>query len=208
VTLGSSLWFAALSYAVFSGEGLPALDDRLALWLHAQSTRGGTTLWEVVTAAGSTRVIWMLGVAVGLPLLLRRRYEWFAGWAAALIGGALLTRLLKQLFHRPRPFFAGSVIGDGSRSFPSGHAMESLIAYGMLVYLAWLLVSVRPARAAVMVGVAGLVAAVGFSRLYLGVHYLTDVLGGYAAGAAWLAACILATEAARRRRDVAIPNAL
>ena len=114
-------------------------------------------------------------------------------------GSALLDWLLKDLFRRPRPHFAHPLVVETSYSFPSGHAMESFVVYGMLAYFAVLTLRSWRARTAVVIGVALLVILIGFSRMYLGVHYFSDVIGGYAAGVVWLAACISGLEVVRRR---------
>src|SRR5262249_29981901 len=121
------------------------------------------------------------------------------GWLF-VTSGALFQSELKAIFARARPHFAEPFVVESSWSFPSGHAMGSLIGYGLLAYL--LAQVVRPlwARVAVVGTATLLVAAIGFSRLYLGAHYFSDVVGGYAAGAAWLCACISAGEWVRRHR--------
>jgi membrane-associated phospholipid phosphatase len=89
---------------------------------------------------------------------------------------------------------------ETSYSFPSGHAMESLVAYAMLAYFAVLALRTWEARVGVVCGAALLVVLIGFSRMYLGVHYLSDVLAGYAAGTVWLSALITGAETIRRGR--------
>jgi undecaprenyl-diphosphatase len=104
----------------------------------------------------------------------------------ALVGAQLLGWALKATFERPRPSFDDPVATASWFSFPSGHAMSSIALYGALAYVfADRFGSVR-SRFAGLGGLALLLAAIGFSRLYLGVHYLTDVLAGYSAGLAWL----------------------
>jgi undecaprenyl-diphosphatase len=117
-----------------------------------------------------------------------------------LAGGSLLNLVLKGVWERPRPSFAAPFTVAGGWSFPSGHAMGSLIGYGLLAYV--LLPSVRRhgARLVVIVSTTVLIGSIGFSRLYLGVHYFSDVIGGYAAGTVWLGACVSGLETVRRRR--------
>ena len=88
-------------------------------------------------------------------------------------------RLLKTIFHRARPTYA-SEFHMTSWSFPSGHAMDSLIVYGLFAY--WLAEAKPAARRPIFAGAAVLVGAIGFARIYLGVHYLSDVIAGYSAG--------------------------
>jgi undecaprenyl-diphosphatase len=102
------------------------------------------------------------------------------------------------MFHRTRPTWDVPLLTARGWSFPSGHAMGSLVAYGMLAYLLVRDPKGRPPRMAIVAGAVTLVLLIGLSRMYLGVHYFSDVVGGYAAGMVWLAACITGLEVARR----------
>jgi len=104
----------------------------------------------------------------------------------ALGGSELLNRLLEHIFARPRPVFVHPLLLARDYSFPTGHAMESLIAYLMLAYFALLRLRTWRTRSAVVGGVALFVLLIGFGRLYLGGHYFSDVVGGFAAGGDWL----------------------
>ena len=105
-----------------------------------------------------------------------------------LAGAELLNVVLKLAFHRPRPHVA--FVHLDTYSFPSGHAMMSTAAYGALAYIAWSRLRTRPARIGLVAGTTALVTLICFSRLYLGVHYLSDVLAGAAGGAFWLAVAV------------------
>jgi len=122
-------------------------------------------------------------------------------WLATVAGSALLNWLLKDFFQRPRPHFAHPLLVETSYSFPSGHAMESFVAYGMLAYFAVLALRTWEARVGVVCGAALLVVLIGFSRMYLGVHYFSDVIAGYAAGGVWLSALITGAETIRRSKN-------
>ena len=96
--------------------------------------------------------------------------------------------MLKQIYHRPRPLLP--LVSASGLSFPSGHAMISASFYGLLIYLAWTNVR-RPAlRYALVAVLAGLILLIGLTRVYLRVHYATDVLAGFTAGLAWLVVAI------------------
>ena len=110
-----------------------------------------------------------------------------------------LNLLLKDLFARPRPRFERPLVVETSYSFPSGQAMESLVVYGMFAYFAVLTLIGQGKRALSVGGVAVLVILIGFSRVYLGAHYVSDVIGGFVAGGAWLSALITGWETIRRR---------
>jgi membrane-associated phospholipid phosphatase len=92
---------------------------------------------------------------------------------------------------------------ETSYSFPSGHAMESFVVYGTLAYFAVLALRTWESRVGVVCGTALLVVLIGFSRMYLGVHYFSDVLAGYAAGGVWLSALITGVETLRRSKKEA-----
>ena len=111
-------------------------------------------------------------------------------WLIAVLGGETLNLLLKDLFARPRPSFEHPLVVETSYSFPSGQAMESLLVYGMLAYFAVLTSRSQRMRVVSVCGAAVVVALIGFSRVYLGAHYVSDVVGGFAAGGAWLSAVI------------------
>jgi undecaprenyl-diphosphatase len=129
----------------------------------------------------------------------KRRWLSVGTWLAAVGGSAVLNQLLGSLFARPRPFFEPPLLIETSYSFPSDHAMESLVVYGMIAYFAVLALEAWGTRKAVILGAALLVLLIGLSRMCLGVHYLSDVVAGFAAGGVWLSALITGIETVRRR---------
>jgi undecaprenyl-diphosphatase len=134
-------------------------------------------------------------------LAVRRSWLVLLGWVAAIAGAGVLDTLLKHIIQRPRPAYASAFLHDYSFSFPSGHAMGSLVAYGMLAYLIVIFWTSRWQTRVVVVSAIGvLILAIGVSRLYLGVHYFSDVIAGFAAGVLWLSACITGIEIVRRER--------
>src|SRR5262249_13382025 len=106
----------------------------------------------------------------------------------------------KDVIERQRPEYAGSLTSAPGYSFPSGHSMASLIGYGMLAYLLVIGVPVRWLRWLLVSLLSMLVLLIGFSRMFLGAHWFSDVVGGYCAGTVWLTCCIMAIETVRRRR--------
>ena len=172
----------------------------------AESCTGGllaATLTEIakgITLLGSPVFITGWALIVTLRLLTRKEYLTAGGWAAALVGGGLLDGVLKRVFHRPRPAWDLPILTAPGWSFPSGHAMGSLVAYGMLVYLMVRTMEHARRRLALAGCALVLVLLIGLSRMYLGVHYFSDVIGGYAAGAVWLAACVSGLEVVRHRQ--------
>jgi len=199
----AALWlFAGVTEDVVHHDPLTQFDLALLQWLYSRRTAVGLRTFAAISALGSPLVMTALGILIAVILMLRRWWLVLAGWAAAYGGAGVLDVLLKQLIRRPRPVYAAAYLHSHSFSFPSGHAMGSLIGYGMLAYLLvvfW--AHRRPARIAVVAAVAALILAIGVSRLYLGVHYFSDVVGGYGAGLLWLSACITGVEIARGKPD-------
>jgi len=201
ISLIGLLLFLLIARQVVGQRELTKVDLSVYHWLRTNATLLGYGAWSVVTALGGGASLFWIGTGMGLLLAIRRRYLLLAGWATALLGGGLLDFALKQAFQRPRPEDAMDFLVNISWSFPSGHSMGSLIAYGMLAYvLSTEFVHHRDLRKWVIAPCAFMVLAIGVSRMYLGVHYLSDVLGGFAAGGLWLTACITGLEVARRLR--------
>jgi undecaprenyl-diphosphatase len=192
------LWlFGGLAEDIVHRDPLVRFDQAIATSLHGWATPAATTIFVLITDLGAP-VVALLGVIIAIFYSWRRQWLHVGVWLAALGGGEILNLLLKQLFARPRPVFVHPLLLETDYSFPSGHAMGSLIVYGMLAYFAVLALRTWRARVAVVCGVTLLVLLIGFSRLYLGVHYFSDVVAGYAAGGVWLSACITGMELLRR----------
>src|SRR5439155_11355775 len=124
---------------------------------------------------------------------------------ASPVGGVLDVGL-KNLFERERPLFRDLLIVETTKSFPSGHSMGSFFGYGLIAYFLVLMLPRVWLRVCAVCGLALLVLAIGFSRIYLGAHYCSDVLGGFAVGGVWLATCITAVETLRRRPSKSPPE--
>jgi membrane-associated phospholipid phosphatase len=191
----------ALAIGVLTGGQLVGLDQSTAAALHtyASEAPGLTEFFRIVGFPGSSVALALVGVLVAVAYLVRRSWLMLVAWLVAVLGGEALNLLLKDLFARPRPSFEHPHVVESSYSFPSGQAMESLIVYGMLAYFAVHTLRSQRMRAVSVCGAAVVVALIGFSRVYLGAHYVSDVVGGFAAGGAWLSAVITAREAVRQR---------
>jgi membrane-associated phospholipid phosphatase len=193
------LWlFGGIAEDIVNSDPLVSFDLAVANVLHELATPPLTTFFLIVTALGSIETIALVGLIGAVVLGVRRHWLHLGTWLAAVVGSAALNQLLKALFGRPRPYFEHPLVLETSYSFPSGHAMESLVLYGMLAYFAVLTLRSWRSRTAVVFGAALLVLLIGFSRMYLGVHYFSDVVAGYAAGGVWLSTCITAMEFSRR----------
>ena len=201
ISAGCTCLFVAIAAGVVTGGPLTRFDLWVAdaLHAHALATPVLTEVVRVVGAPGSLAALALVSVAVAVALSAQRRWPTLVAWLVAVIGGEALNLLLKDLFVRPRPSFERPLVVETSHSFPSGQAMESLVVYGMLAYFAVLISSGSGKRVAVVVGAAVLVVLIGFSRAYLGAHYVSDVVGGFVAGGAWLGAALAGWEAMRGR---------
>ncbi len=205
----AGLWlFGGITEDVIHHDPLTQFDVTLLNWVHVRATPAGYAISNAISLLGSPVTLTILALGVGLLLAARRQWILLGGWLAAFAGGGLLDEVLKFVIRRPRPPYAAALLPHESWSFPSGHAMGSLIGYGMLAYvLVVLWIHRRTPQISVVVAAALLIVAIGLSRLYLGVHYFSDVVGGYAAGVLWLSACISGLEVARRWRAGAPPAA-
>jgi membrane-associated phospholipid phosphatase len=177
--------FAGLPLAA-AGEMIARLDGEVASTVHAHTTPAATAAFRLVSELGSTgALVAVVAVAAGY-LSCRDRRQDATFLVLALLGAEALTWSLKAVFRRERPSFDDPIATATSFSYPSGHALVSLAVYGALAYVLVGRSRSRSVRAAGMAAAVLLAAAIGFSRLYLGVHYLTDVLAGYSVALAWL----------------------
>ena len=193
------LWiFGSLAGDVVSNGPQVSVDQTVATAIHELTTPALTTFFLVVTALGSMEAIALVSLVGAVVFGAWRRWLLFGTWVIAAGGSVVLILLLKALFARPRPYFEQPLLLETYYSFPSGHAMEAVVLYGMLAYFAVLALRTWRARAAVVFGTSLLVLLIGFSRMYLGVHYFSDVVAGFAAGGVWLSTCITAMEVVRR----------
>jgi len=191
-----ALWlFGGVLEDVVGGGPLLRFDFALAQWLHDAAMPSGIAVARVLSFLGSPLVLTLLGISVVSRLLFQRQRIPAFGWAASLLGGAMLAVALEYVVRRPAPAFPEPFATGAEWSFPSAHALGGLVAYGMLAYLwATLRLDRVGSRVAAVVLAALLILAIGASRLYLGVEYFSDVIGGFAAGAVWLGACISGVE--------------
>jgi len=196
-----ALWlFGGVLEDVVAGEPLTQFDRVLSAQLHLRATPAGIDFFRVMSFIGSPPSWTVIAVAVLVWLMQTRQHLLAGSWAAAILGSGLLDFALKLLVHRPRPVFATPFDIAPGWSFPSGHSMGALVGFGMIAYFLLLRTRSPAARVAIVSTAALLTLLVGFSRLYLGVHFFSDVVGGFAVGIVWLSACVTGLEVARRRR--------
>jgi membrane-associated phospholipid phosphatase len=194
LVLAASLWAFGQIVDEQILEGDTRTDERVAEWLHGRATDPFTDVFRVITWTGNFATLLAVTLLVVVILWRRRRRTDGVFVAFAFLGAQVLSNAMKLGFRRERPFFADPLATEGTFSFPSGHALVSLAVYGSIALLLARKISSLTGRAFLLGGTALWVAAIGFSRLYLGVHFLSDVLAGFAAGAAWLALLYVALE--------------
>jgi membrane-associated phospholipid phosphatase len=205
VAAGAVWLFASLLDGVLDNALLVRFDQFADRMIHSQTTPAGLTIFTFITRLGSPVAMAIVAVIGVVYLLLRGWPTLLVTWIAAFVGGGLLERVLKGVVHRSRPPYGTQFLNGTSFSFPSGHAMGSIIGCGMVLYVLFVSRQITGRMKTLFASVAAVfVILVGASRIYLGVHYPSDVLGGWAAGAAWLAACISVAGVALHRRGFSL----
>lgn len=197
--------FIAVAYGVRAGS-TQRLDEGILLSLRnpedPNDALGPKWLEEVgrdLTALGGVASLFLVTAAVAGYLWICRKYRTLGLLLAATLGGLLLSTLLKNFFDRPRPTVVPHLSHVSTASFPSGHSMLSAVVYLTLGSLLAGLVERRRLKV-YFLGVALLLTfLVGVSRIYMGVHYPTDVLAGWSAGLAWALLCGLAARQLQQR---------
>lgn len=198
----SAAAFLALAAAVTRPGVVVEFDSALAGAL--SMSLGDSVLWLLswFTTLGDRMFLTVLAVLATAALLWRRQWRLAAFYAVATAGGGLLNRMLKLGFERVRPEHDHGFATALGWSFPSGHASAAMAVYGGACYLAWRLAPVSWRLPGVALA-AGLVMAIGLSRVLLQVHFASDVAAGFAITFVWLSLCVAATEGLARsaRRD-------
>lgn len=192
--------FGAIAEDVVTGEPLTLVDVRFSAWLHAHTQQSLIKAMLVITHLHSMAAVSVLTIAFAFYLFRRGERYWLMTLLLIVFGGMVLNVVLKNVFHRARPHFDDPILTFSSYGFPSGHTMAATCFYGVLAAFAIWTVREWPRRV-LAVSLAGfMVLLVGFSRIYLGAHYLSDVLGAMMEGVAWVALCLTAANTTWRVR--------
>lgn len=197
VAAAGTFVFSELAGQVMAG-GTQAFDEATLRWIERYHTPVLTEAMLEITALGTgVVVITIVGIS-GLFLTLTRHKYSALLLLVATVGGILLNTVLKLRFDRPRPhvFTWGTEVATSS--FPSGHAMSAAIVYSTVAYLAARLQKRRWTRWATLFLAAVIIALISISRMYLGVHYPSDILAGTIVGLSWAAFCMATLEAIQR----------
>jgi membrane-associated phospholipid phosphatase len=198
--LFSCIFFAAIAALVNSKGPITVFDENQAVRFDAFARQhpAVVSFAAVVTQLGAGLPRAIVVVAVAALLLLHRQWRLAIFWAATQLLMRDIVDVLKNSFERPRPDFAGNFEGW---SFPSGHTAGAMTTYGMLAYLIALHWSEFRARWLAVFALACIILMVGLSRMVLGVHYFTDVLGGYFLAIAYISFCVAGIEWGRTVRN-------
>ena len=196
-TLTAVVLFASFAPAVFEGDS-SAFDENVRKFIHYYASPALTSMMKAVTICGSVAFLALSGSIIFIGFAIAKSRRGLALFLLTMAGASVLNFLLKLGFRRARPtaFFATAL--PDSFSFPSGHALLSSCFYGILAY--W--VSTRChnvfIQAAVWIAASLLIAAIGLSRIYLGVHYPSDVVAGWAAGMFWVVFVVMVDRQSKR----------
>lgn len=184
-------------------------DQAIQTWFGHERRPAMTVLLSAATNLGSTAALGAIVGVVAAILLIRKERASAIFVVVTGVTGALLNLGLKAIFARARPDLTLAITASRYYSFPSGHAMGSFISLGALAYIALRQKWPWAARSASLATILTLVALVGLSRVYLGVHWASDIAGGWSAGTVWLTAAVVAFEMLlrlRQRRRGAAPT--
>ena len=205
-TLGTAVlvvaaWlFAGIAEDLITSDPLILMDELISERFHSHATPRLTGGMQFVSALASTAAISILFAIMSCIFLWKRLWYSLSSLVSVVAGGMLLNVMLKELFGRPRPGWADSIMALADPGFPSGHTMMATIVYGFMASYLMLGIASWPWRFIIVTITILFVFLVALSRMYLGAHYLTDVLAAMAAGIAWVALCFTAVEIFRRHR--------
>ena len=199
VTAAALLFTLLLLLVRLRWAPLESADHSAATWLNSLIAGHSVvvSIVKAVTWLGSGGVLWTLTGAAAVVLALRRRWRLTAYLLVTGAGALVLDPVLKSLVGRLRPVVAHPIAHGNGNSFPSGHTLGSIVCYGAL-FLVFLPAARGTWRRVLTAVIVTLIAAIGISRLLLGVHYLSDVLGGWSLGITWLGITAFAFELSRQ----------
>jgi undecaprenyl-diphosphatase len=184
------LLFFSLVAVLIRADKLLVFDHAIIEWVQSQEAPFITSIMKFFTEIGSTKIVVFLCLFIIFFLykVLHHRTELFL-FISVVVGSPILNLLLKEIFQRARPDLH-RLIEIGGYSFPSVHAMNAFTVYGVLTFLLWRHIFNRGGRTLLLLISSSVIIMIGVSRIYLGVHYPSDIIGGYFASGFWLATSI------------------
>ncbi len=190
--------FVRIATSAFMDRSIGQLDDQVLVTFQNWATPLSTNVFKIITIFGSYGVF-ITAITCAVFFLLKREWLKASSMSIVVIGGQLLVMILKVSFARPAPFTESQeVVSWLGFSFPSGHVMCSLVIYGMIAYFLILWSKKWVFATGIVLITTTFVLLIGFSMLYLGESYLSDVLCGFVGGIVWLSSCLTALELLRR----------
>lgn len=197
--IGSAMLFAEIAEQLVQGNAMGLADQALADAIAHHTPRLALHTFALLTHLGDPVVLGLLGAGVTIALWRHRMKLLAAGWLLALLGNAVLNPVLKGVFERVRPLHDHGLAQATGFSFPSGHSSGAIVTYGMLLYVG---LRVLPGRwhAAIAMGAVALVFSIACSRVFLRVHFASDVAAGLLSGLSWTGVCVAGLEFARHRQ--------
>ena len=202
VMLAAGFIFVEISELVFESTTSLAVDAYAQSVAARFATPALTSAMLAITTLGNSPVLTVLSIAVATWLGFAHSRRRLIAFIATMAGGSLMNLALKGFYRRERPFEVSPLAHADGFSFPSGHAMGAMLFFGALAYVVYFSIEKhrkwRVAAAAVCILAT---MAIGLSRVYLGVHYLTDVVAGWIAALCWIGVCLTGTEGWVKWRD-------
>jgi len=193
--------FGDLAEDVMGQESIVVLDQRISHWFNLHGAEPATSLMLGVSALHSVAGMVLLVAMAGWYFWRAQARYWLLALLVSVPSGMLLNVLFKYVFQRSRPVFDTPLVSLMTYSFPSGHTAAATLFYGLLASYAMMGRSGWSVRLGTAAGCVTMVLLVALSRVYLGAHFLSDVLAAMAESVAWLAVCITAISTLRRRRE-------
>lgn len=206
VVLFAASWlFGGIVEDLLTGDPLTIVDTHVAAWFAAHREPAVTALMLMISRIHGTIGISLLSIAVAIYLALKREWYWIFGLVLIVPGTAVLNFYMKDVFDRARPGGPDPITDLLTYSFPSGHVASATAFYAFVAALIMASSKAWTWRVLAPLGALLLITIVALSRIYLGVHYLSDTLAGFAEAIAWVAICLTAIATLRRARQATPP---
>ncbi len=183
--------FVLIAVSVITRSIITVYDQEIIVNVHEHLIAWLTPMVMAITSIGNAGSAWIISILIAIVIfcLGKKKESYFVVFSTA--GAATLMNLIKAYVHRPRPELLNPLFIEPGFSFPSGHALVSTCLYGSLAILIWKQKWPLKLRVALCTIIAIMILLVGLSRVYLGVHYPSDVLAGFILGLAWLGICLI-----------------
>lgn len=190
ILTGASWLFGGIAEDVVSGDLLTVIDMQVSQWFHAHATPAMTRVMLIVTHIHDPAAVMLAVVLISVYLAWKRNWYWLLCVGLTVPSGMMLNVVLKYAFHRTRPSFDDPLLMLTTYSFPSGHVAGATLLYGVMAAMVIARTTAWRWRVTTVLVAIMMVALVALTRVYLGAHYLSDVLAAFAEGVAWLTLCL------------------